>query len=323
MRNFEHINFTKALNPDGAIDIKHSAPALIREAVSLGIIQSPLVGDPEIFAEGEDSVVNKIKTESGEFVVKMVKDPVILKNEMAVLNAWREIGVKTPAIDNFHFADEALSASFMVMEFINAVTLEKKFTSQEGVDRRIWEELGGILAKMHGLRGTGFGEIVESKSFQGEFATFRQEIEEHVLGRRVSKVLENRLVSEEDIVKAERAVDVLEESLKTDFKPTVIHGDFSPDNILMSNPMTVFDPSPRISHPYLDLAKPVLRAIERIDIVGKEGFLTSYSRNGDIDTHLLDAALVLQAIKRITHLNSKGRLNKIREVRAVVEDVSI
>lgn len=299
--------------------LRESAPLFLQQAMERGIVENEITGTPELFQEGDSSAVYKVVTEKGPLVIKMVTNADALQGEIDFLNAWREQGVKTPTIELRHVPDEKLPIAIAQMEFINAPLLEKTMSNQDMVQRGISRELGRIQARMHAVTAEGFGMPYGHRKYH----TFTEEVQHHILGSRSAELLKSGLVTPHDLEIAQQAVDLLEADIQAGRKPTLTHNDLRPYNILASDPVTVIDPEPRISHPYMCLGLTVLKS----RIMGSDGeeseISAGYAEISPIDNKVLEAAITLKAISKIRTWSRMGKTEWVKKAQQMVRETQL
>lgn len=304
----------------GEIHLRQNARDYLNKAVELQLLLDNNVQNVKAFSQGESSVVFRVYTESNTYVVKMRGDDEGLEAEASFLNAWEKQGVKVPHIYSVRSANKDLPVSILVMEFINAPILSKSMSTNEMVKKGITRELGRTLARMHEATGTGFGFSRKSDELTGIFGSLTEEIDQTLFGKHTNWLIQKGVITERDVEIARKATKILEEDIRNGTKPTLTHNDFRPYNMFATEPITIFDPDPRITHPAIDLAystlKPLINKPASID--EKDEFLAGYREIHTVDDRILAAATVLRGVRKLHTWQRKGRTGQVKKLREVI-----
>lgn len=293
--------------------LRQQAREYLQRAANSGLLASRKIDRARVFPSGDTSVVFLIESPQLTYVTKMASHPETVETEAVFLKQWQEQGVKTPQVLALHTVDDQLPISILSLEYIETPVLSTLNTEQR-VEKGIAREMGRTLARMHNATGEGFGLPVSNNKLQGCFTTFREE-QQKLLEDDTSQLIKAGLLTNEDLIIARTAVDIMEDDLQAGRQPSLTHNDFRPYNIFYTEPLTIFDPDPRITHPYMCLALSLIKAEVRSNPYGKSEaseILSGYSETGEIQDRVLSAAMVLRGMRTLSTWTRKGKAKNMK-----------
>lgn len=290
------------------IDFRLKADEYLLVAQELGIIPKFTKNNRSFFQEGESSVVIKIKTSEGILVIKLSSRN-NLEGEAFFLNKWRTCGIRTPQVFNLHTADSNLNISLLVLEYIDAPLLSEVFTKDQMIDKGIFRQLGKILSQIHQIKGSGYGQPQENHLNQGIHTTFTADIA-HTFN------LKNQYFDLQQSV-----IQIMEADCVKRSAPSLVHYDFRPYNMFSTSPITVFDPIPRITHPYMCLALPLLKSLVQDPDDNRENsqFIAGYEEVELVNINVLSAAIILRGLSMLEHWRKKGKTKNIDNLEKIIK----
>lgn len=265
----------------------------------------------KVFNNGETSVVCLITGEGIEFVTKMSRSSVAIEAEECFLKSWLELGVKVPEILKLHKANEVLPVSILSLEYVKSELLSEKYSDNERLKNGLAREMGRILAKMHKAKGVGFGYPSSGNPKRGQNDSFLKSIDESLLGNRLYWLLDMKVVDKEFLKTVDQSALLLNSDFENGLKPSLVHNDFLPYNIFATNPITVYDPNPRITHPALCLALTLLKTeINNSNQEESLEILSGYRDIADISDDILKAAFIVRGLALLYTWVKKGKTEK-------------
>lgn len=309
---------TSWMNPE-EIEFRKAAPAYLQKAFDLGTFPDNRPTGIKVLDSG-GSVIFKIETKNGSYVVKMSREKNLAEREEAFYQQWEQSGVSVPEVYGGQCADDIIPVSIMSMNYINAKTLICRMSSQEIVKNSVAREMGRTLAIMHNSKGQGFGKPRVKNPLVGTYNSFTEYMDKCLFKREIVWLISSGIIENKDVKLARKAVDIVEKDFKNGTKPTLNHNDFTRSNIFSTNPITIFDPQPSISHPYLCLAHPLLESmIHKIPKAKeREEILAGYKEFVDVDKRVLAAATVIRAMIRFRNLHRNKQHIKADKLKDII-----
>lgn len=264
---------------------------------------------------GSSSFTCIIESEGAKNVLKIPLNPdSFYKDEGLFLKAWEEVGVKVPhVIEQGSFE----GGHYLLMEFVNALPLNKVYKKGAMIREQIYVKMGAILRQMHTAKSIGFGVL---KGDKGEYNDFSQWIN-HWLEYEGDYPNDPKFINEEKHGSLTLATKIMCEYVGTSSESSYCHSDFAYQNIFATDPLTVFDPIPVLSHPYMDLARAIVIAIGRgMHEDASEQLIHGYSGNDlKLDRKVLQAALIIQSYLKFGYWNKVGKEEGIKAVQTYLE----
>ena len=260
------------------------------------------------FHAGVASLVCAIDAGNTKRVLKIALKP-IAKGESLFLKTWAGVDVRVPCV----FEEGTINAcDFLLMEYIEADTLERAYSKQQLIEKEIYVQVGRVLRTMHAASSIGFGSYTPVP----EFPTFASWIthDERLL-RNVTYVREQGLLDDTVHGSFENAVRALCAAYGDTTESVYCHYDLHVGNVFATTPLTVFDPNPFFNHPYMDLARSIIfGVIEHGDEV-REQILKGYCEYKSCDEGLLQAALVVASHEKLSFWHKRGYVKEVDMLR--------
>lgn len=272
----------------------------------------PFLASDELFAGkdvrvefshgGVSSLLSFVEVGEEKYVLKM---PLSLttEGEAAFLNKWESVGVKVP-----HVYREGMIGDnpYILMQHIDAPTLEEKI-DEGSASEDCFLEMGRTLARMHSAKAEGYGRIVQGRA---EHATFEEWINNHHLEKRIKEAREYNVLSDEH-GNIEKAIDILVRYVEKQQGSNYCHRDFSTDNLLATEPLTVIDPSPGYNDGVIDLGVTIVREAGK-GRSGDEIVRGYFEGTGNYDARVLQAAVIMSSYGLLPYWYERKRTKKIR-----------
>lgn len=252
---------------------------------------------------GVSSLLSFVETGEERYVLKIPLNP-HSEGEADFLNEWESVGVRVP-----HVFREGRIADhpYILMQRIDAQTLEHEI-GEGSAPEDSFLSMGKILALMHTAKAEGYGRIVQGRP---EYERF----EDWVRGRfenKLRKAHERHLLGDEH-GNIDRAIDILISYVEEQEGSSYCHGDFSTDNLLATEPMTVIDPSPSYNDGIIDLGLTLVRDAGR-GRSGDEIVRGYFEGKEDHDAAVLQASVILASCGLLPYWHERDRTKKIRNV---------
>lgn len=271
--------------------IGQAAEALSR----VGLLRGAHVLATERMAKGKASTVYKVVLSTGRAVIFKSTKTRVVEMEALWLRGWGEIGVDTPEVYGTGVLSDG--TPYLLMEYLEGQSVEADVEAGRLPFAGTMRTIGRMLAKMHTVRGAGFGsshwDHLDAGG-NGRFATLSAHLYSENLARGLAFAIEIAAISEHDCQVVERAVELLSAHAMTT-GPRRTHGDFRAGNMIHSGGrLVVIDPTPALTHPYLCLAYSLLEPPLFAD-VSMADFMAGYQEVTPIDSRMLDAALLVRA----------------------------
>lgn len=260
-----------------------------------GLLGESRVVAAERFPSGKASSVWKIGLSSGHCFVFKQAHPRVVAAEALWLRAWREIGIETPEVYAHGSLDD--TTPYLLMQYVAGLSVYAAIESGTLPFGETMRQTGQMLARMHAVRGTGYGTAHEDNldgRGTGQFTSLRDQLWAEALPRGLSFGVKAAIVGDQDVHLVQRAVGVLETHARVT-GPRLTHGDYRVGNMIHSGDrLVVIDPAPALTHPYVCLAYSLLLPEIEGEPFASE-LLAGYAEVSLIDEQALDAALVIRA----------------------------
>ncbi len=275
--------------------------------------------DVSFFHDGASSLVSLLETINKKYILKIALRVNTYSNgEVLFLKAWEDIGVPVPHIYDSGVINEH---SYILMNYIDAKTLDKAYTEKELLDKKIFFQMGQTLSKMNSVQVKGYGKITESGT--GEYAEFKDWIFENPQTKNQLKyVKENNLLPEGTYGSVEEAIQTLISYIQLNFQSVYCHYDFSPGNVFNTEPLTIFDPVPIFNNPYLDIGKSVVQTLAYYPSHEVSEQLVSgyFSGNTEtLNTKVLQASILFIAHTKFKYWHQTNKMQCIENVKNYLE----
>ena len=258
---------------------------------------------------GNSSTVYMVQLADGDFkVLKFAEGADWLRAEGFFLEAWAAIGIQTPKIDQ-HGAIPDSSLAYLVMAYMPGKNLFPLMEAEAVPCNEIEQDLGQILARMHGVVGRGYGRVqcdADGRPY-GESASLADTLIDAEWQEILATNLANGDLLPDELLLVTRAAEMLDEQMQG--SASFAHNDFRAGNILYDptqpQPYTIIDPSPELTHPYLCLAYTLILT-EIHGRIEPLHFRSGYAEITPIDSDALDAALFLRALTLLPRWGASG-----------------
>ncbi|MEI6660330.1 MAG: aminoglycoside phosphotransferase family protein [bacterium] len=254
--------------------------------------------------KGVSSLVCILDTSKEKLVLKIPLSLSYNEGEALFLNAWEEAGVKVPHVyDSGRIGEH----SHTLMEFIDAPILSDTESRRELIERRKFFEMGQALRKMHTTRASGYGKV---SSGSPEFATFREWINSKDMEKRGVQIREHNLLTEEELALYGKAVEVMTEYVASHPESTYCHDDFGTSNIFDTEPITVFDPSPRFNNNYIDVGRALLNQLDKE--MAFDQIIEGYFGTDEYDHKVLFASIFISIYIKLPYAHQTKSTSRIK-----------
>lgn len=257
------------------------------------------------FHTGVSSLVCLIDSESNKYILKMKLRPSKVNMEASFLKKWEDINIKVPRIYEVGYIEDY---NYILMEYISSDILTKVYTTEELISKNIFFEMGQILRKMHTLKSNGFGAWNENE--KSKYKTFKEWLDSDTgIQNQIRYTKENNLLPEEIFGSFKEKINLIIDFINKDKISTYCHFDFSPNNMLATEPITIFDPVCLVNHPYIDLAKSVIQSIANCrDSRCSKQIIDGYFKSNKelLDREVFKACLLFITYIKFPYWHKKG-----------------
>lgn len=266
----------------------------------------------EFFQTGETGLVSIVRLPEQQFVLKVLLRSDGPQGEPEFLNACEAVGVSVPHVYEFGMLNEY---PYILMSFINAKSLDHSLES-ELLERNIFKKMGEVLRKMHQAKAKGFGRAKEDGI--GEHKTFSSWLlESPQIINHLSYTQKHNLLPEEIFGSIEEAKNILIEQVGTNTETVYCHWDFSPANVLDTDPLTIFDPVATYNHPYLDIARSIVQTIG-LGFVSPEvskQFLDGYFSDSELSKRFLYATVLFVSHTKMPYWHKRDEVKILENLK--------
>ena len=266
--------------------------------------------------KGISSLVCFLETSSAKYVLIVPLSLTDGNGEARFLRNWERIGVNVPHV----LEDGQLGEHpYLIMEYINAPTLQDLVRDNKITDDT-WKDIGRTLACMHTPKTNGFGRIsVEGKP---EYQHFDDWLLGPDIEQRISTVRSFGLLGDEH-GRIDKVFGTLLAYAEEKEFSTLCHFDLSPNNILATNPLTVFDPSPMLNYGIIDVGRCMLSPLFHDQPLAAEAIKNGYFDSGvEYSASALQASIILNAYWRFVYQQKIGRVKEMEVVRKYLVETS-
>jgi len=152
-----------------------------------------------------------------------------------------------------------------------------------------------------------------------------------VYDKHIKILKERNEIGEEEIKKIQKAIEILKQDFISGTQPTVVHDDVR-DNFFLTEPMTMFDPNPRLDHPLYDLSSTEVYMLLDNDIpkerrkTAMQSIYQGYENQNNIkiDQNIMNACLVLRLIQKIRHLSrAQSKQKKVQDACKILNSIKL
>lgn len=254
---------------------------------------------------GISSLVCFVETGREKYVLKIpLNGTAIAENEALFLKKWEASGVSVPHIFKVGVLG---NNSYLLMEYIDAPTVQQKYKDDNESKENIYFEAGKILRLMHKPEAIGFGKVIDGK---GEYNSFSEWLNSEDMKKREKYVEDNNLLNEEH-GSLSQVKNVLINFVGDSQKSSYLHFDYSTGHLFATDTMTVFDPDPHFNHRYIDLGRTLVNYIAQTSEYPKK-LVEGYGEGEEIDEKALHAAIFINIVYKLPYQHQKGRIQVIR-----------
>lgn len=275
----------------------------------LGLTEQSIDVDFEVGA-GEECATAFVTVNGAEqLLLKSCRTKGMLLAESYCLERW-SIVVRTPRVVKLVTRENPCGAEFLLMERIEGRTIGD-VNSPLTID--IAETMGRMLARMHSIRGHGFGRLRFGRDGlpAGTFATLEEELT-HEFSRRLPSLVGSRSSAAAASEHVKLSIEVLADDLKSS-NPSITHCDLKGGNVILAHDgqLTVIDPNCRVTHPAMCLSASLLHL--RCSEHGRamaEALLDGYRSVQPIPDRVLRASLLLRGLLTLSTWIRKAKLKQ-------------
>ena len=208
-------------------------PRIARESFGAAIVQVDPLGTG---ANAFDHLVFRLHTDDGRRVVCRINtDTLVAKYfpvETALYNAWRAVGIPSPAVYAVSLRKTPNDIDYMLLESVGATDLEKYIKVHPEEEMELARAAGAFLARLHSLPVQGFGILgFHHDSLTGQQSSWPQALLIR-LDETIAYLLDHNIISRSD-AEASRAMFTRHEGLLALAQATALHGDYHDANILL------------------------------------------------------------------------------------------
>jgi len=262
----------------------------------------------EFAHKGISSVIAIIDTPAGKWVLKIPRNKTHTAGEGQFFQVWEKAGVSVPQIIE---TGELKGFPYTIMQFIDAPTLDTKYTPEELILNGKFTEMGKILRLMHSEKVKGYGHVVDGKP---EFETAEEWLEGDDMKKRFDYIDEHNLLEGvgDELVKA---LEVIKQNSKIE-ESTYCHDDFVPSNMFATSPITIFDAQPRFNSGYYDLGKIKFFSIAlKSSEESLQQLLDGYFGEDSCNNQVLNAHTFLIFCMKCRYWHQSGKEKELNEVK--------
>lgn len=267
----------------------------------------------EFFQTGETGLVCIVRSSGQEFVLKVLLRPDGPQGEPEFLTACEVVGVSVPHVYEFGMLNEY---PYILMSYVDAKSLEHS-SEYALIKRNIFKKMGEVLRQIHKTKARGFGRI--KVDGVGEYETFNSWLlESPQMISHLSYTKKHNLLPEEAFGSIEDVKKILIVRAGTDTQSVYCHWDFSPGNVLDTDPLTVFDPVVTYNHPYLDIARSIVQTIGlgfASPEVSKQ-FLDGYFGETQLDKKFLYSAVLFISHTKMPYWHKRDEVKILENLKS-------
>jgi fructosamine-3-kinase len=267
----------------------------------------------EIAEKGVSSLVNIIETEKDKLVLKISLSLGYSEGEAEFLKVWEEAGVKVPHVFESGKINEH---SYSLMEYIDAPVLSDFYFNDKMQEPGTYFEMGGILQKMHKPKAKGFGKMVDGRA---EFEKFEDWINSPDMDKRIKYIKDNNIIENAEGILGQ-VRNILVKALSGSVESSYCHNDFGTHNIFGTEPLTVFDPSPRFNNFYIDLGRSAQSLIAYDQLEPLDQFIAGYFKDEPYDKNVLLASIILNILYKIPYIHKTKKVSNIEKYKKYIEN---
>lgn len=273
------------------------------------------------------SIVMRVSDKSGTYVVKSILETRKLETEVIFLKKWQEVGASVLRVLDFIKPTEVFPIACIIFEYIPEDTTEDRLENEDkGVWLSVYKDLGRNLALMHKTQGRGCGDVIDAEGLMGEHTSFSEEQSSYFMSSLFKNLLHAKLISEEDSLLVKKAIEIIDQDIKSGTGPALLHNDAGIHNTFGILKIKIFDPDPRISHPTQDLALAVIWVCLYKDSKElQDSLLEGYRSTGSYNDMVLQASIYLYILRKWEWWLHRGKsdskaLDWIEQTKVIFEE---
>lgn len=253
---------------------------------------------------GNSSLVCFIDGDADAYVLKLHLRGTCVA-ETHFLKAWKGVRVSVPeVVDHGNMGD----TSYILMNRVCAPLLSTALRRGATMPRPYFE-MGRTMRVMHSVQTNGYGAFV---SGHGEYTTMKEWLYSDPIQMRIDAAFTNNLLglSQDDL---DQAFDELIHYSDRQKATSYCHYDFSPGNVLATQPLTVVDPFPLVNVGLLDLGRTVhLMAAKMVAPGGIDEFIRGYFGDESVDIRVIRAAVIVSAYTKCYYWLYRNKMSLIK-----------
>ena len=201
----------------------------------------------EFAHKGVSSIIAMVDTPANKLVLKIPRSKEFSAGEGQFLKVWEASGVTVPHVLE---TGEIHDFPYTLMEYVDAPTVDAKYSQEEQIENEMFVEMGQTLRLMHSEDANGYGFVLDGKP---EFETIEDWLKGNDMKKRFDYISEHNLLDGlEDIL--EKSLGVIKKHAELS-DSTYCHDDYGPHNMFATEPITIFDTSPKFNSGYYDLGR--------------------------------------------------------------------
>jgi hypothetical protein len=255
------------------------------------------------FDNGIGSVVCKISDKNGDYAVKTALNTNSILIESEFYKSWEQNGVSVVRVLKMIKPTDGQPMAYEILEYMEGERTSAKLSKLNIENLVLYFQLGEQLGLMHKSRAQGFGTPQLSHIIEGQFPTFSLEIQHSLNEEQLNYLEKEGVFTANERETVSKCILILTDDIAKGRLPCFNHNDLGLHNTFGLEKVIIFDPVPRITHPYMDLATTILwasltnsreAAIEEV----KKGYMRSSRESISLD--VLNAAIYLRTLEKLT-----------------------
>lgn len=257
---------------------------------------------------GVSSLVAILETPEEKLVLKIPLTHTPSEGESHFLQTWEKYGVVVP-----HIIEEGdlEGHPYTLMQHIDAPTLATSHTYSELIAEKKFVSIGQTLRMMHIPQTEGYGRVYNG---QAEHTTFEEWLQGTQIQEKINYTKEHKLLAEQEEF-LPHAYTLLTNHTLTEKHSRLCHNDFAAYNIFDTEPLTVFDPDPRLNNNYIDLGRSIVIAIAHSGLPEtSEQLIEGYFGTDTPNMEILRASILLNGCIKFPQWHATGKLKNIQRV---------
>ena len=182
--------------------------------------------------------------------------------------------------------------------------------------------MGQNLKLMHSIPGTGYGNVKDNSI--GEYDKFEDWVFKNPqTNNQFNYIDKYNLLPEEKYGSRNEALEIIFSFIIHSPQSVYCHGDYSPENIFNTEPMTVFDPVPIFNTPYFDISKSIVQILAHYpsqEAINQliQGYFSD--NNQAVDSKVLKAFVLFIAYTKFSYWHKTNRIQPMENVKNYLEN---